>query len=77
MFNKTITGIPASCAILQIASKSGILNFGFLIDSRYIAFTVGTTKWIGGHGTTIGSVVIDEGDANVGATFTDTLQLAS
>ncbi|CAB5364283.1 unnamed protein product [Rhizophagus irregularis] len=60
MFNKTITGIPASCAILQIASKSGILNFGFLIDSRYIAFTVGTTKWIGGHGTTIGSVVIDE-----------------
>ncbi|CAB4410239.1 unnamed protein product [Rhizophagus irregularis] len=34
------------------------------------------TKWIGGHGTTIGGVVIDEGDANVGAAFTDALQLA-
>ena len=36
----TITGIPASCATLQISSKSGILNVGLLIDSRNMAFVL-------------------------------------
>jgi hypothetical protein len=32
-----IKGIPLSCAIWDIMSKSGISSFGFPIDSTYIA----------------------------------------
>merc|ERR1712070_862160 len=46
----TITGTPASCATLQIASKSGTLYLGFPIVSTYTAFVFSSIAFLKSSG---------------------------
>ncbi|PKK63529.1 PLP-dependent transferase [Rhizophagus irregularis] len=51
-------GIPVVIIPLVLASEYFIKPLNTV---QILLFTVGATKWIGGHRTTIGGVVIDEG----------------